>query len=280
MLRLHDRVDDPEVRTSPDAQAVNDGLSLLGMNIRVAGAVRRALRRRAGLVLVAGQRGSGRRRTLSQLRALALGEATATPVEDAQAMIAAVSNMEEVIAVDRLHSPETAQFAARMADEGSLVIAGIEEPDAIAAVVALAGLGVDRFLIASILRLALGQRLVDALCPACREPVQADRSTSALLGFDPGSMVYRPLGCEQCGESGFVGRTAIFEGVEIDDGLRRLISGGGDASILARHAFLAAPNLGSAARAAVREGITTPQEAVRISRMTITSPLALGARLG
>jgi general secretion pathway protein E len=87
-----------------------------------------------------------------------------------------------------------------------------------------------------------------------------------LLGFDPGAVVYAPVGCDACDHTGYAGRTGVFEAIHADAALRRLINDGGDGAIIARHAFLNAPNLGSAARALVRGGITTPDEAVRVSR--------------
>ena len=58
----------------------------------------------------------------------------------------------------------------------------------------------------------------------------------------------------------------VFEAIRVDDTIRRLINDGGDESLIARHAFLNAPNLGSAARALVRDGQTTAEEAIRVSR--------------
>ena len=104
------------------------------------------------------------------------------------------------------------------------------------------------------------------MCPSCRKPVQAQGSVSSLLGFDAGAIVYEAVGCDECSGSGFKGRIGVFEAIRIDDTIRRLINDGGDESIIARHAFLHAPNLGAAARQLVRDGLTTPEEAVRISR--------------
>jgi general secretion pathway protein E len=125
---------------------------------------------------------------------------------------------------------------------------------------------IEPFLLASTLRAVVAQRLVRRLCPSCRRPVQASGSVSSLLGFDPGTVIYEPVGCEDCNGTGFKGRIGVFEAIRIDDTIRRLINDGGDEAIIARHAFLKAPNLGSAARRLVREGLTTPEEAVRISR--------------
>jgi general secretion pathway protein E len=107
---------------------------------------------------------------------------------------------------------------------------------------------------------------VRRLCQHCREPVQADKSASALLGFDPGTIVYHARGCTECNGTGYKGRIGVFEAIRVDDTVRRLINDGGDESLIARHAFLNAPNLGSAARALVRDGQTTAEEAIRISR--------------
>ena len=74
------------------------------------------------------------------------------------------------------------------------------------------------------------------------------------------------MGCPACGGTGFKGRVGVFEAIRVDDTIRRLINEGGDEAVIARHAYANAPNLGSAARALVREGLTTPEEAVRISR--------------
>ena len=97
-------------------------------------------------------------------------------------------------------------------------------------------------------------------------PIQAQGSVSALLGFDPGTVVYAPGGCDACNGTGYAGRIGVFEAVFPDPSLRRLIAGGGDEAILSRHAFLKAPNLGAAARALVRDGVTTAEEALRVSR--------------
>jgi general secretion pathway protein E len=125
---------------------------------------------------------------------------------------------------------------------------------------------IEPFLLASTLRAVIAQRLVRRLCPSCRQPVQATGSVSALLGFDSGTVIYEARGCSECGGSGYRGRIGVFEAVRIDDTIRRLINGGGDEAVIASHAFRNTPNLASAARALVREGVTTAEEAVRVSR--------------
>ncbi|MDM8011419.1 MAG: type II secretion system protein GspE, partial [Parasphingorhabdus sp.] len=73
-------------------------------------------------------------------------------------------------------------------------------------------------------------------------------------------------GCEHCAHTGFQGRIGVFEAIRIDDTLRKLINDGGDEAAINAHAFRNQPHLGMAARALVREGLTTPEEGIRISR--------------
>jgi general secretion pathway protein E len=146
------------------------------------------------------------------------------------------------------------------------VLSTVHTNDAIGAITRLRDMKVEPFLIASSLRAVIAQRLVRRLCPECREPVQAEGSVASLLGFDPGTIVYRAHGCPACGQTGYKGRIGVFEALKVDETIRRLINDGGDEAIIARHAFLHAPTLGSAARALVRAGETTPEEAIRISR--------------
>ena len=94
----------------------------------------------------------------------------------------------------------------------------------------------------------------------------ADDKVAALLGLAPDAIVYEPVGCDSCGQTGFKGRVGVFEAVRIDDTIRRLINEGADEGAIARHAFARAPNLAAAARTLVIEGQTTPEEAVRITR--------------
>ncbi len=253
----------------------------LGMSPGLASALLPALRR-GGLVLVAGPARSGRSTTIATLaRHFANGPRHlvmlgGSPCEGATwidpgavpaaAIRAALDQDPDLIAIDMLRDRESAAAAVEAAEAGNLVLAGVDAPDAVGAIRRMRAWRVEPFKLASTLGAVLAQRLVRRLCPECRRPVQAPGSVSALLGFDSGAIVYAPTGCESCGGTGHAGETGVFEAILADGAIRRLINDGGDEAILARHAFLRAPNLGSAARALVREGVTTPDEALRISR--------------
>ena len=125
---------------------------------------------------------------------------------------------------------------------------------------------VEPFLIASTVRAVIAQRLVRRLCPECREAVPADNSLAALLGVEPGTIVYQPKGCPSCNKSGYKGRIGLFEAVRIDDEIRRLINNGADEAAIDAYAHRNSETLTAAARTLVRDGVTSPEEAVRVSR--------------
>jgi general secretion pathway protein E len=155
---------------------------------------------------------------------------------------------------------------ALAAAEQRLVAAPAEGGNAISTLLALRKLAGDRFAFAAMLRLVLAQRTAPRLCGTCRLPEQAYGSLSALLGLDPGAILWSAPGCEACAGTGHAGDLSIFEGIEVDPAMRRLIYDGADAPLLARHAFLTLPSLASAARALARDGTMAAEYAVRISR--------------
>jgi general secretion pathway protein E len=262
---------------------------LLGLNGAADTILRGALAEPNGIILVTGPTGSGKTTTLyAALKILNDGSRNILTVEDpveyavdgvgqtqvnakvglsfAAGLRAILRQDPDVVMVGEIRDRETADIAVQASLTGHLVLSTVHTNDAIGAITRLRDMKVEPFLIASSLRAVIAQRLVRRLCPECREPVQAEGSVASLLGFDPGTIVYRAHGCPACGQTGYKGRIGVFEALKVDETIRRLINDGGDEAIIARHAFLHAPTLGSAARALVRAGETTPEEAIRISR--------------
>ncbi len=272
-----------------DKENAGIDLDVLGMATELNALLRDALTEPNGIILVTGPTGSGKTTTLyAGLRLLNDGSRNILTVEDpveyaidgvgqtqvnpkvgltfAAGLRAILRQDPDVVMVGEIRDRETAEIAVQASLTGHLVLSTVHTNDAVGAITRMRDMKIEPFLLASTLRAVVAQRLVRRLCPECRRPVQASSSVAALLGFDPGAVVYEPVGCEACGNSGFKGRIGVFEAIRIDDTIRRLINDGGDEAIIARHAFVNAPNLGAAARALVREGLTTPEEAVRISR--------------
>lgn len=264
-------------------------LDVLGMAPAINTLLRGAISEPNGIVLVTGPTGSGKTTTLyAALRLLNDGSSNILTVEDpieyamdgvgqtqvnpkvgltfAAGLRAILRQDPDVVMVGEIRDRETAEIAVQASLTGHLVLSTVHTNDAVGAITRMRDMKIEPFLLASTLRAVIAQRLVRRLCPSCRKPVQAQGSVSSLLGFDPGAIVYEPVGCDECSGSGFKGRIGVFEAIRIDDTIRRLINDGGDESIIARHAFLHAQNLGAAARQLVRDGLTTPEEAVRVSR--------------
>lgn len=272
-----------------DKDTAGIDFDLLGLNGAADTILRGALAEPNGIILVTGPTGSGKTTTLyAALKILNDGSRNILTVEDpveyavdgvgqtqvnakvglsfAAGLRAILRQDPDVVMVGEIRDRETADIAVQASLTGHLVLSTVHTNDAIGAITRLRDMKVEPFLIASSLRAVIAQRLVRRLCPECREPVQAEGSVASLLGFDPGTIVYRAHGCPACGQTGYKGRIGVFEALKVDETIRRLINDGGDEAIIARHAFLHAPTLGSAARALVRAGETTPEEAIRISR--------------
>jgi general secretion pathway protein E len=157
-----------------------------------------------------------------------------------------------------------------------VVLAATPAQGAVGAIGAFRRLVPDRFAFAAALRLVAASSTARHLCQQCREPVQAYGTLSAKLGFDSGAIIYSAAGCAACGETGESGEFRIYEVIELDSAMRRLTYESGDESLLARHAFLNAPDLGAAARNWAREGAISAEEAVRVSRSSRPVTMMLG----
>lgn len=264
-------------------------LDVLGMPPAINNLFRGALAEPNGIILVTGPTGSGKTTSLyGGLRLLNDGSRNILTVEDpveyaidgvgqtqvnskvglsfAAGLRAILRQDPDVVMVGEIRDRETAEIAVQASLTGHLVLSTVHTNDAVGAITRMRDMKIEPFLLASTLRAVIAQRLVRRLCPECRTPVQASPQLGALLGFDSGAIVYEARGCDACGGTGYKGRIGVFEAIRIDDTIRRLINAGGDEAVIASHAFVHAPTLGSAARALVREGVTTAEEAVRISR--------------
>ncbi|WP_438729052.1 type II secretion system ATPase GspE [Parasphingorhabdus sp. DH2-15] len=272
-----------------DKENANISLDLLGMSAEVHQIMHGALQEPNGIVLVTGPTGAGKTTTLyACLKQLNDGSRNMLTVEDpveyavdgvgqtqvnskvgltfAAGLRAILRQDPDVVMVGEIRDRETADIAVQASLTGHLVLSTVHTNDAIGAITRLRDMKIEPFLLASTLRAVVAQRLVRRLCPECREPVQSDANMASLLGFEKDTLVYRPVGCKACNNSGYQGRIGVFEAVRVDDTIRKLINSGGDETLIARHAFSHAPNLGAAARKLVRSGETTPEEAIRISR--------------
>jgi general secretion pathway protein E len=240
-----------------------------------------------GMIVVTGPTGSGKTTTLATMLSI-LNETTRKiltiedPVEYeiqgvnqsqvrpsigltfSNALRAFVRQDPDVIMVGEVRDAETANIAIHAALTGHLVLTTLHTETAAAAVPRLLDLGVEGFLLKSTLRAVIAQRLVRLLCDRCRAEKRLSAADLAadprygMLGFKVGDSVCEPAGCERCGGTGYRGRSAVFECLEMTETVRGLIRSDTDSGVIED--------------AAVKSGMTTMiEDAVAKCRAGVTS---------
>ena len=270
-------------------------LSKIGLFGRDEATLRRLLALPHGLILITGPTGSGKTTTLATMLSI-LNEPTRKiltiedPVEYeisgvnqsqvkpaigltfAAAMRAFVRQDPDVIMVGEIRDSETANIAVHAALTGHLVLSTLHTETAAAAVPRLLDLGVEGFLLRSTLRAVIAQRLVRVLCSGCKDRhVLTEQDLVAdpryrLLGFAAGEAIFRPVGCESCGGTGYRGRAGIFELLELTDEVRPLVGAQADASLIDGAAIRAGmTTMLDDAVEKCRSGMTAASEVLRVT---------------
>ncbi len=258
-LRLGGRPVDVRVSTLPtahgervvmrllDKEAGRLNLAKLGMSADTLTEIQALIAHPHGIVLVTGPTGSGKTTTL--YAALSCVDATVTnvmTVEDpveydldgisqtqvnpriemdfARALRAILRQDPDVIMIGEIRDLETAQIAVQSSLTGHLVLATLHTNDSVSAVTRLGDMGVEPFLLSSSLIGVLAQRLVRCLCPACKEAYTPDATELGVLAkAGKPAVLYRPVGCAACTQTGYRGRTGIYELLMVDDKFRSKI---------------------------------------------------------
>lgn len=237
----------------------------LGFNRRDDALLRRSLNLPHGMLIVTGPTGSGKTTTLAAaLGSLDHATRKILTIEDpVEYQIAGVSQSQvrpaigltfasalraflrqdpDVIMVGEIRDAETAKIGIQAALTGHLVMTTLHTNTAAAAVTRLIDIGVEPYLIASTLTAIMGQRLLRMLCPDCKRPYTIGHRE---LEVDPrlivldiklGTRLYATTGCDRCGHSGYRGRRAIFEILEVTEAVRRLILNGADDAAIEKQA--------------------------------------------
>ncbi len=271
--------------------------SELGFNPRDRAVLADKLTQPHGMIVVTGPTGSGKTTTLTAALA-SLNDATRKilTVEDpveyeipgvnqsqvrpavgltfATALRAFMRQDPDVIMVGEVRDPETARIAVQASLTGHLVMTTLHTNTAAAAVTRLVDIGVERYLIASTLSAVVGQRLIRTLCLECRRPFtvgpgDAERNPRiAGLGLRPGTALFEPAGCERCGGTGYRGRRAIFECLEITEAVRREILAGADDAAIERVGIAGGmATLVEDGKARCLEGLTSVDEVFRVAAL-------------
>ncbi|CAI4032025.1 Type II secretion system ATPase E [Nitrospira tepida] len=179
----------------------------------------------------------------------------------------------DVIMIGEIRDLETAEIAIHASLTGHLVFSTLHTNDAASAATRLIDMGIEPFLVASSVVAVLAQRLARVICPDCRRPYEPSDEELARLGINPAKghpMLYRGVGCPSCGNTGYRGRTGVYELLVMDDEIRRLIGAKADASRIREAAMgkgMIPLKLDGAAK--VVKGVTTTEEVMRITQQEV-----------
>jgi len=176
----------------------------------------------------------------------------------------------DVIMVGEIRDRETAEIAIRAALTGHLVFSTLHTNDAAGAVTRLVDMGIEPFLVASSVEGLIAQRLVRRLCTHCRRPVTPDREFLDSIGFPLGRLeegsIYEAVGCDECRNTGFTGRTGIYEIIVVNERIRPLVVARASSTEIRNLALKQGLKpLRHDGWTKVVQGITTIEEVLRVS---------------
>lgn len=275
-----------------DPDLVTRNFSDLGFSDSEQGSWRNMVERPNGIVLVTGPTGSGKTTTLySTLKHLARPEINVCSIEDPIEMVMTEFNQMQVqnaidvtfaqgvrtllrqdpdiIMIGEIRDLETAQMAIQASLTGHLVLSTLHTNDAPSAIVRLLDLGVPHYLLRGTLTGVVAQRLVRTLCVDCKEPgelsIDAWAALTAHWKIDYPGQINRPVGCKACRNTGYRGRTAIYEMLPINAEVSSLINPDIDYQALVELAYTQGMKpLRVAAANKVASGLTTIEEVAKV----------------
>jgi type IV pilus assembly protein PilB len=253
-----------------------------------------AIHKPFGMILITGPTGSGKSTTLySALSELNKADVNISTAEDpveynlvginqvqvreqiglnfASCLRSFLRQDPDIIMVGEIRDLETAQIAVKAALTGHLVLSTLHTNDAPSTIDRLINMGVEPFLLTSSINLIAAQRLVRRICDKCKEPIEVAPEALINLGVDAseaagGFPTFRGRGCNNCNETGYRGRLAIYEILVMHEGLKELILKSASAADLKREAVkMGMSTLRMSALQKVRDGYTTIEVTIRVT---------------
>lgn len=244
-----------------DKSRLTLGLENLGFFDDDAESIREILQLPYGLILVTGPTGSGKTTTLySCLSVINTVYKHIFTIEDpveyflplarqsevnikagltfASGLRSLLRQDPDVILVGEMRDLETAELTIRAALTGHLVFSTLHTNNAISSIARMIDLGIQSFLVKSTLEAVIAQRLVRVFCNNCKEEIPPDDITYARLQINPSeSRLYKPRGCSNCGDTGYKGRTVIYEVLRLSPDIKRIINEKADLDAIERQAI-------------------------------------------
>ncbi len=286
------------IRLLPRAENV-PLLTKTGMTQQQLELIGSALTQSQGLVLITGPTGSGKTSTLyAAIQQVSTPDRNIVTLEDpVEVQVAGITQVQvhersgltfarglrsvlrqdpDIVLVGEVRDQETAELALQASLTGHLVLTTLHTNDTVSAITRLVEMGVEPFLVASSLSLVVGQRLIRRPCASCTNDYVPSARTLALLGLVDrdltGATPKRGKGCADCGGTGFLGRTGVFEVLPVTAALRKvLLTSPTEAAIGAAARENGMLTLRASALAAACRGETTFEEVLRATHVDAVS---------
>ena len=301
-LSLGDKSIDVRVSTLPssygervvlrllDKQSAQINIEDLGLPSKILSNYKSSLKNPEGIILFTGPTGSGKTTTLyAGLRFLSDSSQNILTVEDpieytlngigqtqvntktgytfAKGLRAILRQDPDVVMVGEMRDVETAQIGIQASLTGHLVLSTVHTNSAIAAITRLRDMGIESFLLASSLRTIISQRLVRRLCKKCKYEEVASSQAVNLFNLDPGTGIWNSKGCNECSNTGYQGRIAIAECIQVDKKLKEMIHNHESENIISEYVFKDNQSIDQASRDLLLSGITSCDELIRVGNL-------------
>ena len=273
-----------------DKQSAQINIDDLGLPEKILLNYKNSLKNPEGIILFTGPTGSGKTTTLyAGLRYLSDSSQNILTVEDpieytlkgigqtqvnpktgytfAKGLRAILRQDPDVVMVGEMRDVETAQIGIQSSLTGHLVLSTVHTNSAVAAIARLRDMGIESYLLASSLKTIIAQRLVRRLCNNCKTVDTPDDETLKNLNLEKGAVVYKAKGCDECLDSGYKGRIAIAECLQVDKKIKEMIHNNSAESEIQDYAFKNNESIDQASTNLILSGITSCDEILRINNL-------------
>lgn len=276
-----------------DKQSTALKLEDLGFNREQQALMRQLIQNPHGIILVTGPTGAGKTTTLySVIAELNQSTHNILTVEDpieydlpgigqtqvnskigmsfAKGLRAILRQDPDIVMVGEIRDLETAEIAIQASLTGHLMLSTLHTNTALGAITRLRDMGIPSYLIASTLEGVVAQRLVRVLCSACKQGYMPDSHLCRVLEIDTAAvpMIYRAKGCKDCNDTGYKGRSAIYEIIPLDESLKSMIHADQNEIQLRHYAYQRYASIRQDGIAKILAGQTSVEDVIRVTELS------------
>ena len=273
-----------------DKQSAQINIDDLGLPSQILSNYKSSLKDPEGIILFTGPTGSGKTTTLyAGLRYLSDSSQNILTVEDpieytldgigqtqvntktgytfAKGLRAILRQDPDVVMVGEMRDIETAQIGIQSSLTGHLVLSTVHTNSAVAAITRLRDMGIESFLLASSLKTIISQRLVRRLCSHCKNKQKISIESAGLFKLNKSQDVFYSLGCDHCNGTGYQGRIAIAECIQVDKKLKDLIHNSASENDISDYVFKDNQSIEQASLRLILDGVTSCEEIIRANNI-------------